>query len=72
MVSEVLEVMVDLAKGGMTMLCVTHEMSFAREIANRIAFMDGGAIVDDCAVGEFFAGAGTSQRARSFLSQIRN
>jgi ABC-type polar amino acid transport system ATPase subunit len=71
MVSEVLEVMTDLAKGGMTMLCVTHEMSFARNMASRIVFMDGGMIVDDCAPGEFFGGVGTSPRTRAFLSQIR-
>jgi ABC-type polar amino acid transport system ATPase subunit len=71
MVSEVLDVMADLARGGMTMLCVTHEMSFARDIASRIVFMDGGMIVDDCTAGEFFRGSGTSQRARSFMSQIR-
>jgi ABC-type polar amino acid transport system ATPase subunit len=71
MVSEVLDVMADLARGGMTMLCVTHEMSFARDMANRIVFMDGGMIVDDHAVGEFFGGTGISQRAQSFLSQIR-
>jgi general L-amino acid transport system ATP-binding protein len=74
MVAEVLEVMADLAdmaQGGMTMLCVTHEMSFARDFASRIVFMDGGMIVDDCGVGEFFSGAGTSQRSRAFLSQFR-
>jgi ABC-type polar amino acid transport system ATPase subunit len=71
MVAEVLDVMTDLAQQGMTMLCVTHEMSFARDIASRIVFMDGGMIVDNCEAGEFFGGAGISQRAQAFLSQIR-
>ena len=49
MVTEVLDVMVSLAREGMTMMCVTHEMGFARKVANRVIFMDGGSIVEDCA-----------------------
>ena len=57
MVKEVLEVMIDLAKEGMTMLCVTHEMGFAQQVADRIVFMDEGKIVDDTNPQEFFSGA---------------
>jgi general L-amino acid transport system ATP-binding protein len=69
MVKEVLETMVDLAKDGMTMLVVTHEMGFAREVANRIVFMDAGQIIESNTPHEFFA---NPQHARSklFLSQI--
>jgi len=70
MVSEVLDVMTDLASGGMTMLCITHEMKFAREIASRIVFMDEGAITSDSPVDDFFAGNGISDRARLFLNQF--
>jgi ABC-type polar amino acid transport system ATPase subunit len=70
-VSEVLEVMVDLAATGMTMLCVTHEMAFARDFATRIIFMDGGRVIDDCPVGRFFSGLGVSERAQAFLRQMR-
>jgi ABC-type polar amino acid transport system ATPase subunit len=69
MIKEVLDVMVRLAKGGMTMLCVTHEMGFAREVADEIIFMDGGCIVERGAYGEFFNNPKTD-RARDFLSQI--
>jgi len=71
MVAEVLDVMTDLATGGMTMLCITHEMKFARDIASRIVFMDEGAISSDSPVRDFFAGVGISDRARLFLNQFR-
>ncbi len=54
MIKEVLEVMVDLAEGGMTMLCVTHEMAFARQVADRVIFMDQGQIVEENEPNEFF------------------
>ena len=69
MVNEVLDVMVELAGEGMTMLCVTHEMGFARKVADRIVFMDGGEIIEDVKSEEFFS-APRSDRARSFLSKI--
>lgn len=69
MVNEVLDVMVELAHEGMTMMCVTHEMGFARKVADRIVFMDGGEIIEDVKSEEFF-GAPRSDRARSFLSKI--
>lgn len=71
MIQEVLDVMVSLAKEGMTMMCVTHEMGFARQVANRIIFMDGGHVVENCSRDEFFGGA-RSERAQSFLSKILN
>lgn len=71
MIQEVLDVMVSLAKDGMTMMCVTHEMGFARQVANRIIFMDQGNIVENCSRDEFFGGA-RSERAQSFLSKILN
>lgn len=71
MIQEVLDVMVELAKEGMTMMCVTHEMGFARQVANRIIFMDQGHIVENCSRDEFFAGA-QSERAKSFLAKILN
>ena len=69
MVKEVLDTMVDLAKDGMTMLVVTHEMGFAREVANRVVFMDAGQIIESNTPKEFFA---SPQHARTqlFLSQI--
>jgi len=69
MVKEVLDTMVDLAKEGMTMLVVTHEMGFAREVANRVVFMDAGQIIESNTPANFFA---NPQHARSklFLSQI--
>jgi polar amino acid transport system ATP-binding protein len=70
-VAEVLEVMIELAPTGMTMVCVTHEMAFARDFATRIVFMDGGRVIDDCPVGTFFAGVEVSARARAFLGQLR-
>jgi len=69
MVNEVLDVMVSLAKEGMTMMVVTHEMGFARKVANRIVFMDKGIIVEDCTKDEFF-NTQRSERARTFLSKI--
>ena len=69
MVNEVLDVMVDLAREGMTMMVVTHEMGFARKVADRVVFMESGAIVEDAKADEFFAGA-KSERARLFLSRI--
>jgi len=71
MVNEVLEVMVGLAKEGMTMMVVTHEMGFARKVANRVVFMDQGVIVEDVLATEFFeAPSARSERARQFLSKI--
>ncbi|MBX9709757.1 MAG: amino acid ABC transporter ATP-binding protein [Xanthobacteraceae bacterium] len=69
MINEVLDVMVALAQEGMTMAVVTHEMGFARRVANRIVFMDQGAIVEDAAKDEFF-GTPRSDRAQQFLSKI--
>lgn len=69
MIGEVLDVMVELAKGGMTMVCVTHEMGFARSVADRIIFMDEGEIVDDIPKGGFFGGDASS-RARAFLEKV--
>ena len=69
MVNEVLDVMVELAGEGMTMMCVTHEMGFARKVADRVVFMDGGEIIEDVKAEEFFS-APRSDRARSFLSKI--
>jgi glutamate/aspartate transport system ATP-binding protein len=69
MVSEVLDVMVQLAGEGMTMMVVTHEMGFARKVADRVVFMDAGEVVEDTPRGQFFGG-GTSERARMFLSKI--
>ncbi|WP_296403060.1 amino acid ABC transporter ATP-binding protein [Psychrobacter sp.] len=69
MIQEVLDVMVELAREGMTMMCVTHEMGFASQVANRIIFMDEGNIVENCSKDEFFEGA-RSDRAQLFLSKI--
>jgi glutamate/aspartate transport system ATP-binding protein len=69
MIGEVLDVMVGLAQEGMTMMVVTHEMGFARKVADRIVFMDHGRIVEDTPKEEFF-GAPRSQRAREFLARI--
>src|SRR3546814_12489598 len=71
MVSEVLDVMTALAKDGMTMMVVTHEMGFARKVADRIVFMEDGAVIDDISTTEFFAGK-PSGRASAFLSKILN
>jgi glutamate/aspartate transport system ATP-binding protein len=71
MVNEVLDVMVELANEGMTMMCVTHEMGFARKVANRIIFMDHGKIVEDCSKDEFFGHPeNRTERAKQFLSKI--
>ncbi|POZ62965.1 amino acid ABC transporter ATP-binding protein [Chromobacterium alticapitis] len=71
MINEVLDVMTGLAHEGMTMMCVTHEMGFARRVADRVIFMDQGRIVEDCAKEEFFGNLDArSERARHFLSKI--
>jgi glutamate/aspartate transport system ATP-binding protein len=69
MINEVLDVMVELAQEGMTMMVVTHEMGFARKVAHRVIFMDGGEIVEDTAKEDFF-GKPRSERAQQFLSKI--
>ena len=69
MIKEVLEVMVDLAETGMTMLCVTHEMGFAKQVANRVIFMDEGQIIEQNVPEEFFSNP-KSERTKLFLSQI--
>jgi glutamate/aspartate transport system ATP-binding protein len=69
MINEVLDVMVALAKDGMTMMVVTHEMGFARKVAHRVVFMDGGSVVEDAPTAEFF-NQPRSDRAQIFLSKI--
>ena len=69
MVGEVLEVMKDLAKSGYTMIVVTHEMGFAREVSNRVIFMDGGYIVEEGTPEEIFKNA-KQDRTRQFLSKV--
>jgi len=69
MISEVLDVMVDLAREGMTMMVVTHEMGFASKVAHRVIFMDKGEIVEDALKIDFF-GSPRSDRAQKFLSKI--
>ncbi len=69
MIKEVLDVMVELAKGGMTMIVVTHEMGFAKEVADQMIFMDEGMIVEKATTKEFFANP-KSERTKLFLSQI--
>ena len=69
MINEVLDVMVELAHEGMTMMVVTHEMGFARKVAHRVIFMDAGKIVEDAGKDEFF-GTPRSERAQQFLSKI--
>jgi glutamate/aspartate transport system ATP-binding protein len=69
MINEVLDVMVALAREGMTMMVVTHEMGFARKVAHRVIFMDSGRIVEDAKKEEFF-GTPRSERAQQFLSKI--
>lgn len=69
MINEVLDVMTDLARDGMTMICVTHEMGFARSVADRVIFMDHGEIIEEAAPGTFFTNP-TNERAKLFLSQI--
>jgi len=71
MVGEVLDVMVQLAHEGMTMMCVTHEMGFAKRVSDRVVFMDQGRIVEDCSKDEFFGNPeARSPRAKDFLSKI--
>ena len=71
MVGEVLDVIVKLANEGMTMVCVTHEMGFAKKVSNRVIFMDEGRIVEDCAKDNFFNNqTSLSARAKEFLSKI--
>ena len=71
MVGEVLEVMVQLANEGMTMMCVTHEMGFARRVADRVIFMDQGRILEDCRSDEFFGQVSArAPRAQEFLSRV--
>jgi glutamate/aspartate transport system ATP-binding protein len=69
MIGEVLDVMVELAREGMTMMVVAHEMGFARKVAHRVIFMDQGEIVEDAPAAQFFA-APASERARTFLARI--
>ncbi len=69
MVKEVLDVMISLAEEGMTMICVTHEMGFARQVANRVIFMDQGQIIEQNEPGEFFSNP-QHERTKLFLSQI--
>jgi glutamate/aspartate transport system ATP-binding protein len=69
MISEVLDVMVDLAREGMTMIVVTHEMGFAKNVAQRVIFMDQGRIIEDTPKADFF-GSPRTERARAFLSKI--
>ena len=69
MIKEVLDTMIELAESGMTMLCVTHEMGFAKTVANRVIFMDGGEIIEENEPGEFFNNP-QSDRTKLFLSQI--
>ncbi len=69
MVKEVLDTMIDLAKEGMTMLCVTHEMGFARQVADRVIFMDQGQILEMAEPEEFF-GNPKHERTKAFIGQI--
>ncbi|WP_339833158.1 amino acid ABC transporter ATP-binding protein [uncultured Parvibaculum sp.] len=69
MIKEVLDVMVELAQEGMTMLCVTHEMGFAREVANRVVFMDEGEIIEEAPPAEFFSNP-KNERTKMFLAQV--
>jgi glutamate/aspartate transport system ATP-binding protein len=71
MVNEVLDVMVQLAHEGMTMMCVTHEMGFARKVADRVIFMDAGKIIEDCKKEEFFGDINhRAERTQHFLNKI--
>jgi general L-amino acid transport system ATP-binding protein len=69
MIKEVLDAMVDLAKGGMTMIVVTHEMGFAKEVADNMIFMDEGRIIERAKTNDFFENP-KSERTKLFLSQI--
>lgn len=69
MINEVLEVMTDLAREGMTIICITHEMGFARSVADRVIFMDAGEIVEEAGPEDFFDNP-KNERTKQFLSQI--
>lgn len=69
MIGEVLDVMITLAEEGMTMVCVTHEMGFARKVADRVIFMDEGEILEEASP-ECFFNAPTNERAKTFLNQV--
>jgi general L-amino acid transport system ATP-binding protein len=69
MIHEVLDVMTELAEAGMTMICVTHEMGFARKVADLVVFMDAGEVVEAAPPQQFFENP-ASERTRLFLSQI--
>jgi general L-amino acid transport system ATP-binding protein len=69
MISEVLDVMIKLAEDGMTMICVTHEMGFARKVADRVIFMDGGEVIEEAPPATFFENP-KSERTQRFLQQI--
>ena len=69
MINEVLKVMIELAASGMTMICVTHEMAFARNVADRVIFMDGGEIVEMGSAQELFTNP-QEERTKAFLDQI--
>ena len=71
MIKEVLDVMIELAREGMTMICVTHEMGFAKTVADRVIFMDGGEIIEENNPAEFFDNP-QHERTKLFLSQILN
>ena len=71
MIKEVLDVMRDLAKEGMTMLIVTHEMGFAKNVGNRILFMDNGEIIEDCSPKDFFENP-SNERIKDFLNKVLN
>lgn len=70
MIQEVLDVMVELTRDGMTMMCVTHEMGFASQVANRIIFMDEGHIVENCSRDKGFEGAKVSARSYIFYQKF--
>ena len=69
MISEVLDTMIELAEEGMTMVCVTHEMGFAKRVADKMVFMDAGRIVESSAPGQFFTNP-ENERTQAFLEQI--
>ena len=69
MIKEVLDVMIELANDGMTMICVTHEMGFAKNVADKVIFMDNGKIIEDCSKREFFE-TERSERTKQFLDKI--
>ena len=71
MIKEVLDVMIELAKSGMTMICVTHEMGFARSVADRVIFMADGAIIEEAPPSEFFQSP-RHERTIKFLGEILN